>query len=49
MHKTLRLFITLKVGQDAGYKFWVQIDQANFLRWMSLLPSNLIEKISPNS
>ena len=37
----------LKTGKDAGFKLRMQIDQAKFRDWMSSLPCNLIEGISP--
>ena len=29
-----------------GFKFGIQIDQANFIGWISILSFNLIEEIS---
>ena len=34
--------------QGVGFKFWMDIEQADFTDWMSFLSSNLIEEISPN-
>ena len=31
-----------------GFELWKQIDQADFIAWMSFLPSKLVEEISPN-
>ena len=32
----------------ADFKLWMQIDQVDCTDWMSFLPSNLMEEISPN-
>ena len=40
--------IPLERGRGADFKLWTQLDHANFADWMSFLPANFIEEISPN-
>ena len=40
--------IPLEIGWDAGFKLGTQTEQADFTNWMTFLPSNLQEEISPN-
>ena len=42
------LIIFLVMNQNADLKLLIQVNQTVFTNWMSLLLSDLIEKISPN-
>ena len=35
-------------GRDVGFKLSIQINQADFINWMSFLPSNDMKEISLN-
>ena len=40
--------IPLERSLDEGFKLYIEIDQADFMDWINLLPSNLMEEINPN-
>ena len=44
----MSFIIPLKIGWDTGFKLCTQTEQADFTNWMTFLPSNLQEEISPN-
>ena len=40
--------IPIERSLDAGFKLYIEIEQADFTDWVDLLTSNLMEKINTN-